>query len=138
MPASVWRAGSWRRARRTGDDIIGVNVRGVISGSRAFGALLVERGEGGTIINVASAAAYLPSKSIVAYSTTKAAVLGFSESLRADLADEGITCQQGFCGTCKVKVLAGQVDHRGHTAVAEDEMVVCVSRAKGDRVVIDA
>jgi NAD(P)-dependent dehydrogenase (short-subunit alcohol dehydrogenase family) len=28
---------------------------------------------------------------MVAYSTTKAAVLGFSESLRADLADEGIT-----------------------------------------------
>ena len=48
------------------------------------------------------------------------------------------SCQQGFCGTCKVKVLAGQVDHRGRTAVGDDEMVVCVSRAKGDRVVIDA
>jgi short-subunit dehydrogenase len=70
---------------------MGVNVRGVISGSRAFGAQMVERGEGGTIINVSSAAAYIPSKSMVAYCTTKAAVLGFSESLRADLADEGIT-----------------------------------------------
>jgi ferredoxin-NADP reductase len=48
------------------------------------------------------------------------------------------SCQQGFCGTCKVKVLAGQVDHRGRTAVGVDEMLVCVSRAKGDRVVIDA
>src|SRR5246127_229576 len=48
------------------------------------------------------------------------------------------SCQQGFCGTCKVKVLAGQVDHRGRTAVGDDEMVVCVSRAKGGRVVIDA
>jgi ferredoxin-NADP reductase len=48
------------------------------------------------------------------------------------------SCQQGFCGTCKVKVLAGQVDHRGRTAVGHDEMVVCVSRAKGDRLVIDA
>lgn len=71
-------------------DIMGVNVGGVISGSRAFGAQMVERGEGGTIINVASAAAYLPSKSMVAYSTTKAAVLALSESLRADFADEGI------------------------------------------------
>jgi short-subunit dehydrogenase len=52
---------------------------------------MVERGEGGTIINVASAAAYLPSKSMVAYSTTKAAVLALSESLRADFADEGIS-----------------------------------------------
>jgi ferredoxin-NADP reductase len=48
------------------------------------------------------------------------------------------SCQQGFCGTCKVKVLAGQVDHRGRTAVGDDEMVVCVSRAKDDRLVIDA
>ena len=48
------------------------------------------------------------------------------------------SCQQGFCGTCKVKVLAGQVDHRGRTVVDDDEMLVCVSRAKGDRVVIDA
>jgi ferredoxin-NADP reductase len=48
------------------------------------------------------------------------------------------SCQQGFCGTCKVKVLAGQVDHRGRTAVRDDEMLVCVSRAHGDRVVIDA
>ncbi|OBH67176.1 short chain dehydrogenase [Mycobacterium mantenii] len=73
------------------EDIMGVNVGGVISGSRAFGAQMVERGEGGTIINVASASAYLPSKSMVAYSTTKAAVLALSESLRADFADEGIS-----------------------------------------------
>lgn len=48
------------------------------------------------------------------------------------------SCQQGFCGTCKVKVLAGHVDRRGRTAEGDDEMLVCVSRAKGDRVVIDA
>ena len=94
------------------DAIVGVNVRGVISGSRAFGAQMVERGEGGTIINVASAAAFLPSKSMVAYSTTKAAVLGFSESLRADLADEGIAVTAvcpGFVNTniAKSTVYAG-------------------------------
>jgi len=94
------------------DAIMGVNVRGVICGSRAFGAQMVERGEGGTIINIASAAAFLPSKSMVAYSTTKAAVLGFSESLRADLADEGITVTAvcpGFVNTniAKSTVYAG-------------------------------
>jgi short-subunit dehydrogenase/pimeloyl-ACP methyl ester carboxylesterase len=94
------------------EDIIGVNLRGVISGTRAFGAQMVERGEGGTIINVASASAYLPSKSMVAYSTTKAAVLGFSESLRADFADEGIAVTAvcpGFVNTdiAKNTVYAG-------------------------------
>ncbi|QUR67023.1 PDR/VanB family oxidoreductase [Mycobacterium spongiae] len=48
------------------------------------------------------------------------------------------SCQQGFCGTCKVKVLAGQVDRRGRTAEGDDEMLVCVSRAKSDRIVVDA
>jgi short-subunit dehydrogenase/pimeloyl-ACP methyl ester carboxylesterase len=92
--------------------IMGVNVHGVISGSRAFGAQMVERGEGGTIINVASAAAYLPSKSMVAYSTTKAAVLALSESLRADFADEGISVTAvcpGFVNTniAKSTIYAG-------------------------------
>jgi ferredoxin-NADP reductase len=47
------------------------------------------------------------------------------------------SCQQGFCGTCKVKVLAGQVDRRGRTAEGDDEMLVCVSRAKEGRVVVE-
>lgn len=94
------------------EDIMGVKVGGVISGSRAFGAQMVERGEGGTIINVASAAAFLPSKSMVAYSTTKAAVLALSESLRADFADEGISVTAvcpGFVNTniAKSTIYAG-------------------------------
>ncbi|OBH53695.1 oxidoreductase [Mycobacterium mantenii] len=48
------------------------------------------------------------------------------------------SCRQGFCGTCKVKVLAGQADHRGRVAAGDDGMLVCVSRAVGERVVIDA
>lgn len=48
------------------------------------------------------------------------------------------SCRQGFCGTCKVKVLAGQVDHRGRMVVGSDEMLVCVSRADRGRLVIDA
>ncbi|MCV7028823.1 SDR family oxidoreductase [Mycobacterium sherrisii] len=97
------------------EDIIGVNLRGVIAGSRAFGAQMVERGAGGTIINVSSASAYLPSKSMIAYSTTKAAVLAFSESLRADFADEGITVTAvcpGFVNTdiAKNTIYAGTSD----------------------------
>lgn len=103
------------------EDIIGVNLRGVISGARAFGAQMVERGQGGTIINVASAAAFLPSKSMVAYGTTKAAVLALSESLRADFADEGIgvtaVCP-GFVNTniAKSTVYAGLTDEQQERA----------------------
>lgn len=48
------------------------------------------------------------------------------------------SCRQGFCGTCRVAVLGGTVDRRGRTAESCDEMLVCVSRATGGRVVIDA
>jgi short-subunit dehydrogenase/pimeloyl-ACP methyl ester carboxylesterase len=101
------------------EDIMGINVRGVISGTRAFGAQMVERGEGGTIINVASAAAYLPSKSMVAYSTTKAAVLGFSESLRADLADEGITVTAVCPGFVNTNIAKSTI-YAGMTAEQQD------------------
>ncbi len=48
------------------------------------------------------------------------------------------SCRQGFCGTCKVKLRSGNVDRRGQTTEADDEMLVCVSRADSERVVIDA
>jgi NAD(P)-dependent dehydrogenase (short-subunit alcohol dehydrogenase family) len=59
--------------------IIDVNLWGVIHGCRVLGAMLVEGGAGGTIVNIASAAAYLPSKALPAYTTTKAAVLALSQ-----------------------------------------------------------
>jgi NAD(P)-dependent dehydrogenase (short-subunit alcohol dehydrogenase family) len=72
------------------ESVIDVNLWGVIHGCRLFGQQMVERGEGGRIINVASAAAYLPSQVLPAYSTTKAAVLRLSECLRVELAADGI------------------------------------------------
>ncbi|OMB92187.1 SDR family oxidoreductase [Mycobacterium colombiense] len=105
------------------EDIMGVNVGGVISGSRAFGAQMVERGEGGTIINVASASAYLPSKSMVAYSTTKAAVLALSESLRADFADEGI----GVTAVCPGFVNTNIAKNTIYAGMSADEQ----ERARG-------
>lgn len=70
--------------------IIDVNLWGVIHGCRLFGAQLREHGEGGHIVNVASAAAYLPHRSMAAYATTKSAVLTLSACLRAELAEHGI------------------------------------------------
>ena len=51
---------------------------------------MVDNGEIGHIVNVASAAAFTPSRSLSAYATSKAAVLMLTECLRAELADRGI------------------------------------------------
>jgi NAD(P)-dependent dehydrogenase (short-subunit alcohol dehydrogenase family) len=73
----------WRR-------VLDVNLWGVIHGCRVFGAAMAGRRAGGHIVNVASAAAYLPSKNLAAYATSKAAVLMASDCLRAELAGTGI------------------------------------------------
>ncbi|MGJ7415805.1 SDR family oxidoreductase [Streptomyces cinereoruber] len=70
--------------------VLDVNLWGVIHGCRHFGARMVARGQGGHIVNTASAAAFQPSRALPAYSTSKAAVLMLSECLRAELADQGI------------------------------------------------
>lgn len=70
--------------------VLDVNLWGVIHGCRIFGGQMVERGQGGHIVNTASAAAYQPSRALPAYSTSKAAVLMLSECLRAELAGRGI------------------------------------------------
>ncbi|WP_328872491.1 SDR family oxidoreductase [Streptomyces sp. NBC_00287] len=77
----------------TSDDwrkVLDVNLWGVIHGCRLFGRQMADRGQGGHIVNTASAAAYQPSRALPAYSTTKAAVLMLTECLRAELADQGI------------------------------------------------
>ena len=70
--------------------VVHVNLWGVIHGCRLFAPLMVERRRGGHIVNIASAAAFAPSRVLPAYSTTKAAVLMLSECWRIELAEHGI------------------------------------------------
>jgi NAD(P)-dependent dehydrogenase (short-subunit alcohol dehydrogenase family) len=76
--------------------IVGVNLLGVVRGCRLFGAQMAERGTGGHLMNIASAAAFAPGPAQPAYSTTKAAVLMLSECLRAELAEYNIVVT-GVC-----------------------------------------
>jgi NAD(P)-dependent dehydrogenase (short-subunit alcohol dehydrogenase family) len=97
--------------------ILGVNLWGVVHGCRLFGRQMRDRVNalpnkpdkpnfGGHIVNIASAAAYSPSRGLPAYCTTKAAVLMLSECLRAELAGSriGVTAVcPGFVSTDIVK-----------------------------------
>jgi ferredoxin-NADP reductase len=50
------------------------------------------------------------------------------------------SCQQGFCGTCKVRVLAGDVEHRDRTLTDRDRansMLICVSRSADGPLTVD-
>ncbi|MFI1386447.1 SDR family oxidoreductase [Embleya sp. NPDC020886] len=78
--------------------VLDVNLWGVIHGCRAFGTLMAERGTGGHIVNLASAAAYTPSKPLAAYATSKAAVAMLSDCLRAEVAGSGVRVSTIFPG----------------------------------------
>jgi ferredoxin-NADP reductase len=65
------------------------------------------------------------------------------ETLLAAGVDVQYSCESGTCGTCEMTVLEGEVDHRDTLLTAEERhanntMYPCVSRSKGDRLVLDA
>ncbi|MFD9036923.1 PDR/VanB family oxidoreductase [Streptomyces bottropensis] len=52
------------------------------------------------------------------------------------------SCEEGICGSCETAVLAGDIDHRDallteDERAAGDTMLICVSRARGGRLVLD-
>jgi NAD(P)-dependent dehydrogenase (short-subunit alcohol dehydrogenase family) len=71
------------------DRIIGINLMGVVYGCHFFGPRMAERGSG-HIVNVASGLGFFGAPRILAYCATKFAVIGVSESLRAELRSKGI------------------------------------------------
>ncbi|MBH5335882.1 SDR family oxidoreductase [Streptomyces pactum] len=97
--------------------LLDVNLWGVIHGCRIFGRRMAERGQGGHIVNTASLAAYQPSRSLPAYSTSKAAVLMLSECLRAELAGQGI----GVSAICPGFVRTNITATARFTGVPEEE-----------------
>lgn len=72
------------------DWVTGVNLGGVVNGLQAFIGRIEAHGEGGHIVNTASMAGHIAFGGLGVYTATKYAVVGLSESLRADLADKQI------------------------------------------------
>lgn len=71
------------------DRTLDINVRGVTNGVMAAYPLMIERGQG-HIVNTASAAGLLPVPLMAAYSMSKHAVVGLSESLRLEARNYGV------------------------------------------------
>ena len=72
------------------DWVLGVNLQGVINGVATILPRIVAHGEGGHVVNTASMAGLLAFGRAGVYNTTKYAVLGMSEAMRADLAERNI------------------------------------------------
>jgi len=76
----------------------------------------------------------------------KTVEVGADESILTAVARVGITvessCEDGICGTCETRILEGTADHRDSVLTKSEQdagktMMICVSRCKGDKLVLD-
>lgn len=70
--------------------VIDVNLWGVVHGCHFFAPKMARSGRGGHIANVASGFGLVAAPGVAPYCTTKFAVVGLSESMRAELAPHGV------------------------------------------------
>ncbi|KAJ6780322.1 hypothetical protein PWT90_05319 [Aphanocladium album] len=84
-----------------------------------------------------------PFEVVVANKEEKSLKVGEDESLlevlRREFPDVPSSCEVGNCGTCKITLKSGQVDHRGSAldpGQLKDHMLSCVSRGIG-RIVVE-
>ena len=72
------------------DRIVKINLKGVFLGCQIFGKYLVERGQGGSIINLGSMSGVVPLSRVFTYSATKAAVHNLSKNLAREWAPQRV------------------------------------------------
>jgi len=70
--------------------VIDVNLHGTFYMSRAFGRVLVEQGDGGSIVNISSIAGKLLAAKTAAYSASKAAIHALACAMATEVGPAGI------------------------------------------------
>ena len=90
LNAGVFAGGhAWEVTEADWDWVLGVNVRGVANGLRAFVPRLIDAGAPAHVLVTASMAALVAAPTSAVYVTSKFAALGLAESLHHDLAFTG-------------------------------------------------
>lgn len=69
------------------DGILNTNLKAIWFASQVFGKYMVDRGEGGSMINIGSMSGIIPLSRVFTYSATKAAVHNLSKNLAREWAE---------------------------------------------------
>ena len=72
------------------DKIINVNLKSMFLSCQIFGKIMVEQGEGGSIINISSASSEIPLSKVFTYSISKAGVNNLTKFLANEFAKHNI------------------------------------------------
>lgn len=107
--------------------VLGINLWGVVYGCHFFYPRMIEQG-GGHIVNLSSAAAlgFLPG--LLSYNCSKSAVLGLSESLRAEAARHNIGVTAICPGIVKTNIIMSTPLRSGIRGIAPEALQEKVDR----------
>jgi short-subunit dehydrogenase len=102
------------------DEMVRINVEAVVDLTSRFLTGMVDRGRG-SVINIASTAAFQPLPGSAVYAASKSFVLSFSEALRTELRGSGVTVTAVCPGPVKTEFMEvagfGGVEERTPGAV---------------------
>jgi NAD(P)-dependent dehydrogenase (short-subunit alcohol dehydrogenase family) len=111
------------------DEVMRVNLRGTFLTCRAVARHLVERGEGGKIIIIASTAGKRGMPRYAAYSASKFGLVGFTQSLAHEMGPHGVNVNAicpGLAETERVIHIAGALRDVGQSA--EEQLAAMVEQ----------
>lgn len=103
MPEALWRM------------VLEINATGTFLGARTVVPRMLARGQWGHIVNTASTGGLMAPAGIAAYCASKYAVVGLSESMRAELASAGIGVSVLCPGGVRSNLFASSVAIRAQT-----------------------
>ena len=89
------------------DEVLRVNLLGVVAFSRAVGRYLTEVGGGGRIVNVSSIAGLTGLANIGPYNASKAAIDALTRTLALELGPVGVLCNSIAPGTIATEMVEG-------------------------------
>jgi NAD(P)-dependent dehydrogenase (short-subunit alcohol dehydrogenase family) len=131
------------------DWVLGINLHGVVNGIQTFVPRMIERGEGGYVVNTSSGAGLVESGSGFLYTASKYAVVGLSESLHRELAHHSIGVSVLCPGAVATQIITNTASTRpsGHEptprvaailAAAQDSLAAGTPPDDVGEMVIDA
>ena len=111
---ATWGAPPTEMPSEQFDRVLAVNVRGTFLMARAAGRRMIERGSGGTIVNVASIAALVGGHpdymQTVGYNSSKGAVISMTRDLATSWAPHGITVNAIAPGWFPTRMSGGLIE----------------------------
>lgn len=116
------------------DRMIAINLCGVLHGSKLAANRMA--GRGGHIVNVASLAGVSAFPGLATYCATKHAVVGFSEALHLELADDGIGVTAVLPGVVHTELSAGHSTPKWIRPISEvepEDVAVTIVAAAGSQ-----